>query len=139
MFLLDTNVVSEIRKMSSGRADKNVAKWAKECPVSGMYISAITVLELEMGILNKERKDKEQGALLRNWINKQVLPVFKDRILPVDVKVAQQCAKFYVPNPKSERDALIAATAKVFGMTLVTRNISDFKEIKIKLINPWGE
>lgn len=139
MYLLDTNVISELRKIKSGKANKAVEEWGKSIPVSAMFVSVITILELEMGILAKERKDKIQSRVLREWFDKQVMPTFKDRIIPIDVSVAKQCAKFHVPNPKSERDALIAATAKTHGMILVTRNLADFKDIKIKLINPWGE
>ena len=139
MYLLDTNVISEFRKMDAGKGDKEVKAWAKSVPVSAMFISVITILELEMGILAKERKDPDQGVVLRKWFDKQVIPTFKDRIISVDVSVAKQCAQFHIPNPKSERDALIAATAKTNGMILVTRNIVDFKDIKIKVINPWDK
>jgi predicted nucleic acid-binding protein len=135
MYVLDTNVISEIRKTS--KADANVLDWAKKVSTSSLYLSVITVLELEIGILSKERKDPVQGAILRTWLNSHVLPAFSERVLYIDLAVAQYCAKLHVPNPKSERDALIAATALVHGMTLVTRNVQDFYETGVSLHNPW--
>lgn len=138
MFLLDTNVISELRKAKSNRADANVVRWAQAVPSGSLFISTITVLELEMGILSVERKDPQQGAVLRSWLTTHVLPAFSERILPVDVAVALCCAKLHVPDPRSDRDALIAATALVHGMTVVTRNIADFVSTKVDLINPWA-
>lgn len=137
MYLLDTNVISELRKVGAGRADKNVVKWADGQSLNTLFISSITVLEIEMGILQKERKDVKQAAILKTWMNSHVLPTFSDRILPFDTSVALQCAVLHVPNPKSERDAMIAATALTHGMILVTRNVKDFQHINIELINPW--
>lgn len=137
MFLLDTNVVSELRKAKAGKADPNVAAWAGGVPHGSLFISAITVLELEMGVLLVERRDAAQGAILREWLDKHVVPAFHDRILPVDVVVAQRCARLHVPDPRAERDALIAATALVHGMTVVTRNTGDFKSTGVSLLNPW--
>jgi len=137
MFLLDTNVISELRKTSNNKADPNVIEWAKKQSVGSLFISSISILEIEMGILQKERKDPEQAAILRTWLNTHVLQAFSDRILPFDTSVAIQCAKLHVPDPKSERDAMIGATSKVHGMTLVTRNIKDFKHMKLHTINPW--
>lgn len=137
MYILDTNVLSELRKIKSGRADKNVTSWAHKVPTASMYLSAITILELEMGMLRIERKDAQQGKLLKKWINDHVLPAFKDRILPFDTVVAQCCAKLHVPDPRSERDAMIAATAIVHGMTVVTRNTKDFDTTGVSLLNPF--
>jgi predicted nucleic acid-binding protein len=137
MFVLDTNVVSELRKVRSKKADLNVARWAESVNAETLYISAITVLELELGVLQRERKDTAQGAMLRTWLDTQVLPEFGGRILPIDTAIAQRCARLHVPDPKSERDALIAATALVHGMTVVTRNVDDFKATSVPLINPW--
>ena len=100
-------------------------------------MSVISVLELETGILLVERRDPSQGAILRSWLNSHVLPVFSDRILYVDVAVAQRCAKLHVPDRKSDRDAIIAATALVHGMTVVTRNVGDFNETGVDIFNPW--
>jgi len=138
MYLLDTNVVSEFRKSADGRINKSVKRWADEISPDLMFISAISVLELEIGVLQIERRDKKHGLVLRKWLNKNVLPAFLDRVLPVDVAVAQRCASLHVPNPKSERDAMIAATAIEHRMTIVTRNVSDFSQSGVKIFDPWG-
>lgn len=137
MFVLDTNVVSELRKIRSGKADPNVAQWADSVDAGSLHISAITVLELEIGILRIERKDPEQGDVLRTWLDTLVLPAFNGRIFPVDTAVAQRCGRLHVPDSRSERDALIAATALVHGMTVVTRNVADFEPTGVPLLNPW--
>jgi len=137
MFILDTNVVSELRKAAVGKADKQVIAWAKGVPTSSLYLSSITILEIEWGILLKERKDQSQGAILRAWFENHVQPAFSDRVLPIDTAVAKRCAKLHVPNPCSDRDAFIMATALAHGMTLVTRNIDDFKHFGGELLNPW--
>jgi predicted nucleic acid-binding protein len=138
MYLLDTNVVSEFRKSADGRINKSVKRWADEISPDLMFISAISVLELEIGVLQIERRDKKQGLVLRKWLNKNFLPAFLNRVLPVDVAVAQRCASLHVPNPKSERDAMIAATAIEHRMTIVTRNVSDFSQSGAKIFDPWG-
>ena len=135
MYLLDTNVVSELRK--GRKADNNVLSWAREISTSSLFLSVITILEIEAGVLKKERKDPAQGAILRSWLNAHVLPSFSDRILNIDVAVAQRCAKLHHPHPRSERDALIAGTALVHGLILVTRNIKDFNETGVELLNPF--
>ena len=137
MYLLDTNVVSELRKAKTGKADLQVVAWAQNVLPSSLFLSAISVLELETGILLIERRDAAQGKMLRQWLETQVLPTFAERILPVDTAVAQQCATLHVPDPRSDRDALIAATALVHGMTVVTRNVDDFKPTGVALLNPW--
>ena len=137
MYLLDTNVISELRKAKSGKADKNVVAWASGVSAASLFLSVITVLELETGILLVERRDPKQGAVLRSWLNGHVLPAFSDRIIVVDTAVAQRCAKLHVPDPRSDRDALIAATAIVHGMTVVTRNVEDFPATDVDLANPW--
>ena len=138
MFLLDTNAVSELRKVRSGRADTQVARWAGRAKSDTFYLSAITVMELEVGVLRMERRDPKQGAALRAWLDDSVLPSFAGRILPVDTPVAQRCARLHVPDPRGDRDALIAATALVHGMTVVTRNTADFELIGVALLNPWA-
>jgi len=137
MFLLDTNVVSELRKVRLGRADANVAAWAQSVDAADLFVSAITIMELELGVLSMERKDAQQGALLRLWLEQQVLTEFAGRTLPIDTAVAQRCARLHVPDRRGERDALIAATALVHGMTVVTRNVEDFKPMGVLLTNPW--
>lgn len=138
MYLLDTNVVSELRKAKSGKADAGVIAWAAGLPASELFLSAISVLELEMGVLLVERRDAAQGVVLRSWLDKHVLPAFAERILPVDTAVARRCARLHVPDPRAERDALIAATALVRDLTVVTRNIGDFEATGVKLLNPWS-
>ena len=137
MFILDTNVVSELRKAKTGKADRNVLAWASSVSSGSLFLSAITVLELETGVLQKERSDLVQGSLLRTWLDGHVLPAFQGRVLPVDTAVALRCAKLHIPDPRAERDALFAATAMVHGMTVVTRNVSDFVATGVSLLNPW--
>jgi len=137
MFLLDTNVVSELRKAKAGKAHARVAAWATKVTAGSLYLSAITLLELEMGVLQIERRDPAQGAVLRQWFDSQVLPAFSGRVLSVDTAVALQCARLHVPDKLSERDAMIAATALVHGMTVVTRNVADFEPSGVPVLNPW--
>ena len=137
MFVLDTNVVSELRKVRLGKADANVAAWAESVDAADLFVSAITIMELELGVLSIERKDTTQGAMLRSWLEQHVLPEFSARTLPVDTAVAQRCARLHVPDRRSERDALIAATALVHGMTVVTRNVADFNLTGVPILNPW--
>lgn len=137
MFLLDTNVVSELRKIRLGRADKNVAQWADSVDAVDLYLSAITVQELELGVLLLERRDSAQGAIFRAWLDNHVLPAFAGRVLPVDTAVAQRCATLHIPDPRPAMDSLIAATALVHGMTLVTRNVDDFQSTGVAILNPW--
>lgn len=137
MFVLDTNVVSELRKAKAGKADQNVQAWASSVPADDLFVSAITILELETGVLLAERRDRQQGGLLRAWLEQQVLPAFTGRVLAVDLDVARKCAALHVPDPRAERDALIAATALVHRMTVVTRNGRDFASTGVSLLNPW--
>jgi toxin FitB len=137
MYLLDTNVVSELRKAKSGKADGNVVAWAASVPPLGLFLSAITILELETGVLLVERRDPVQGGILRIWLNDHVLPAFAGRILAVDTFVAQRCARLHVPDPRADRDALIAATALCHGLTVVTRNVADFEPTGVQILNPW--
>jgi len=135
MYLLDTNVISELRRPV--KADPRVRTWATEAPVSNFFMSAISVLEIELGALLMERKDVLYGKALRDWIDHEVMPRFEGRILAVDTPVAQRCARLHVPDPRSERGALIAATALVHGMTVVTRNVADFTPTGVPVLNPW--
>ncbi|WP_347483854.1 type II toxin-antitoxin system VapC family toxin [Vandammella animalimorsus] len=138
MYLLDTNVLSELRKVQSGKADPQVAAWARSVDAADLFISAITVMELELGVLSIERKDAAQGALLRVWLKQRVLPEFATRTLPIDTAVAQRCARLHVPDRRAERNALIAATALVHGMRVATRNLADFAPTGVPLVNPWA-
>ena len=137
MYLLDTDVVSELRKVRSGKADQNVAHWSATAPAGALYVSVITILELEMGVLRLERRDLPQGLVLREWLDKHVLPAFDGRVLPIDAAVVRRCAPLHVPNPRAYRDAFIAATALVHGMTMITRNVADFAAMGVALQNPW--
>ncbi|WP_434136724.1 type II toxin-antitoxin system VapC family toxin (plasmid) [Pseudomonas luteola] len=137
MFLLDTNVVSELRKAKLGKANAQVVSWAKSVHAGALYLSSISVLEIEQGVLQYERRDPIQGAVLRSWLEQHVLPGFAGRILPVDTAVAIQCARLHVADPRSERDALIAASALVHGMTVVTRNVEDFEPTGVPVLDPW--
>jgi len=136
MFVLDTNVVSELRRAE--KADCNVLAWATTAPLASFFLSVVTVLELELGALSIARKDEAQGLVLRSWIDDQILPRFEGRILPIDTAVALRCARLHVPDPRAKRDALIAATALVHGMTIVTRNVADFEPTGVQILNPWG-
>ncbi len=138
MFILDTNVISELRKASQGNADSHVVSWAQAQDASDLYLSVVTIQELEIGVLLIERKNPSQGAYLRHWLNEQVFPAFVGKILPIDQKVALKSAALHVPNPKPIRDGLIAATALVHGMTVVTRNVGDFESTGVKIVDPWN-
>ena len=135
MFLLDTNVVSELRRAE--RAAPAVLAWARTTQASELFISSIRVLE--RGVMQLERRDPRQGAVLRAWLDTQVMPAFEGRVLAVDAAVARRCAALHVPDPRPERDGLIGATAMEHGFTLVTRNVADSQIPGIKLLNPWGE
>jgi len=135
MYILDTNVISELRKGS--KAQRSVRVWAQSLPAANLYLSVVSILELEIGTLLVQRRDQKQGAVLRAWIDAHVLPSFSGRILAIDTVVAQRCAALHVPNPRSDRDALIAATALVHGMTVVTRNVSHFQATGVTVLNPW--
>ena len=137
MYLLDTNVISEIRKIRFGSANKNVAKWADDVDARELYLSVITVEELEIGVLLLERRDPKQGTVLRAWLDQQVLPAFEGRILEIDMAIVLRSAHLHVPNPKPLREGLIAATALVHSMTVVTRNVDDFKMAGVKIFDPW--
>ena len=139
ILLLDTNVVSELRKVRGGKADANVSRWAEQVVPSELYISVVTLHELELGVLLAEWRDPAQGAVLRRWLESHVHPAFVGRILPVDEAVARQAARLHVPDPRPVRDALIAATAQVHGMTVATRNVDDFAPMGVPVLNPWTE
>jgi hypothetical protein len=138
MLVLDTNVVSELRKVRLGKADANVAAWTESVDAADLFVSVITIMELELGVLSIERKDAAHGAVLRSWLEQHVLPEFSGRTLPVDTAVAQRCARLHVPDKRGERDALIAATALVHGMAVVTRNVADFTPTGVTIVNPWA-
>lgn len=138
MYVLDTNVVSELRKVRSGRADARVAAWAEAVAAGQLFVSVVTIHELEHGVLLAERSDQATGSVLRQWLDGSVMTAFGDRILDVDVSVARLAASLHVPDPAPFRDALIGATALVHGMTVVTRNTMDFTRFAdLDVVNPW--
>lgn len=137
MLLLDTNVVSELRKVRLGKADPNLARWSETLDTEDLFLSTVTLHELEIGVLLAERRDPPQGTVFRQWLERQVVPAFEGRILPVDVAVARRAAQLHVPDPRPIHDAFIAATALVHGMTVATRNVADFTATGVRVLNPW--
>lgn len=137
-YLLDTNVVSELRK-PAGRAAPNVRTWAQHQPTSALWISVITVMEIEIGVARLERRDPFHGDVLRKWLERDLLAAFATRVLPIDLAVVRRAAAMHVPDPRPERDVLIAATALALSLIVVTRNISDFQLLGVELLNPWDE
>jgi len=135
MYILDTNVVSALRRPRAQEAD--VVEWVGRVNEAALYISAITLFELELGVRLKERRDARQGAVLRRWLEGRVLAAFRDRTMPIDGPVARVAAGLHVPDPRPERDALIAATAIEHGMAVVTRNTADFMPFDVPVIDPW--
>lgn len=139
MFLLDTTVVSELRKVRSGKANRGVAAWASAAPAAQLFVSSITIHELEHGVLLAERADPQRGALLRTWLDRSVASAFATRVLVVDAAVARRAAALHVPNPAPFRDALIGATALVHQMAVVTRNVRDFARFeRLEVVDPWS-
>ena len=138
MLLLDTNVVSELRKVASGKADPNVVVWNETVDPAETFISSVVLHELEIGVQLVEHNDAVAGKALRNWLENTVLTAFSGRILPLDQAAAVQAALWHVPNPKPINAAYIAATAFTRRMTLVTRNVKDFESMGVALVNPWA-
>ena len=136
MFILDTNVVSELRKVH-GQIDRNVEDWADSVGPELNYLASISVYELDLGVRQMERRDPVQGARLRKWVDESVVAAFQGRIFPFDTEAALQCAALHIPDPRPLRDAMIAAVAIVRGMTVVTRNVRDFAPMGVKILNPW--
>lgn len=137
MTLLDTNIVSELRKAKGGKADATVLAWAREQMADGFYLSAVTVQEIEFGILSVATTDPAKAATLRGWLEEEILAEFGLRILSYDIAVARACAALHLPRTRPQRDAMIAATALVHNLTLATRNVRDFAGTGVTVINPW--
>jgi predicted nucleic acid-binding protein len=139
MFLIDTNVIWESRKIKSGRAAPEVVAWLKATDPSTTFISALSLFELELGIGPIERRDAVQGKSLRNWLDRIVKPGFAARVLAMDSADAVACAALHVPDPVSERDGWVAATALAHGLTVMTRNVADFVATGALMLNPWDK
>lgn len=137
MYLLDTNALSELRKRRSGKIDPSVEAWAGSVDQADLYLSVVTVMEVELGIALLERRDPRQADVLRLWLHDKVMPAFAGRILPIDAMIALRCARLHVPDTKSERDAWIAATGLAHDLTIVTRNTADFAGTGVTLLDPW--
>ncbi|HEY0837982.1 MAG TPA: type II toxin-antitoxin system VapC family toxin [Azospirillum sp.] len=137
MFLLDSNALSELRRPD--RANAGLAAWAAGALAAELFISAITLFELELGVAQAERRDAAKGKVLRIWLDSHVVPAFGGRIIPVDAAVAQRCAALHVPDPRPQRDSLIAATALVHRLVVVTRNVRDFEPMGVRFLNPWND
>lgn len=135
-FLLDTNVISELRKPAT-KADASVRAWAQAQAAADLAISVITVMEIEIGIGRLDRREPARAARLRTWLERDVLGAFEGRTLGVDLAVARRAAAMHVPHPRSERDALIAATAAERGLAVVTRNTADFEVLGVRSLDPW--
>jgi predicted nucleic acid-binding protein len=138
VLLLDTNVVSELRKVHSGKTDRAFIQWESQVDASELYLSSATIHEMEFGVLLLEKKDPRQGKILRDWLDQNVLTTFEGRILPIDVAVARRSGYLQSIETRPNMDALIAATAYVHDMPVVTRNVAHFKHMGVRLINPWS-
>ncbi|MDP8101626.1 type II toxin-antitoxin system VapC family toxin [Phocoenobacter atlanticus] len=139
MFLLDTNLISEIRKIKQGKANPNVVDWFKNNSIEDFYTNPTVLMEIQRGILRKKYKDPKQFTALTNWYQNNVLKMLNGRILNITPKTAEICAKLHIPDPSPENDAWIAASAIEHNLILVTRNTKDFEGLGIKLFNPFVE
>lgn len=137
MYLLDTNIVSELRRVNAGKADPRVAAWQSRTDLDACFISVLSLMEIEVGVLRMERRDCRQGRVLRRWLEETVRPFFSERTFAVDAAIARRTAALHVPDPRPPLDAFIAATALVHDLILVTRNTRDFSGTGVLLLNPW--
>lgn len=134
-YVLDTNVVSALRVRGRNRV---VEDWAASIPVADQFVTAMTMAEIERGVVAKERSDPAQGEVLRRWFDERVLTTFADRVLPFDLPAARVLASYRVPEHAPFDDALIAAVAQARGMTVVTRNTRHFTPLGVPCIDPWS-
>ena len=139
MYLLDTNIISESRKLGTSRVAPRAARWFDRVDVETTFVSAMTIFELERGVRQMVRRDAAQGSVLRRWLDDQVMATYEHRTLPLSRAVALICAGLHIPDPKSERDAWIAATAIDADLTLASRNTGDFASMGVRLINPFED
>jgi predicted nucleic acid-binding protein len=137
MYLLDTNVISAARRLD--KMHPGLARWVARTPPENMYLSSLTIMEIEIGALRLRRKDATQSARLHRWLRHDVLPSFDQRVIPFDARIALRCAALQVPDPKATIDAMIAATALEHGLTVVTRNVADYSRMEVGLLNPWTD
>jgi predicted nucleic acid-binding protein len=133
-FLVDTNVISELRKGS--RCDPKVSTWFASVPAEGLYLSVLVVGEIRRGIKNIRRRDPKSARRLESWL-KSLVSAHEDRILPVDRRVAEEWGRMNVPDPIPVLDGLMAATAKVNGLVLATRNVKDVARTRARTVNPF--
>ena len=137
-FLLDTNVLSELRKHGAGRADPSVVRWAGRRDVNDMYLSVLTVQEIAFGVRRLDRRDPRQAGVLRSWLHGDILVTYVGRILPVDTEIALEAARVLADASTSLGDAFIAATALVHRLTVATRNTAHFERVRsLAIVNPW--
>lgn len=135
MFLLDTGIVLDLRQARAGQADAGLAGWAAAQPLPRLFLSALSLLELENAAARLGRRDRAAGLVMRDWIDSRVMPAFEGRVLPVDAAVVRRRAQLPYANT---RDGLLAATALEQGLTFVTHRVSAFRAGRVKLLNPSG-
>ncbi|WP_281838819.1 type II toxin-antitoxin system VapC family toxin [Cardiobacterium hominis] len=137
MYLLDTNIISELKKLDSGKIHPQVQRWAYSINLMQTKISVVSITEIRTGILSLARKDQAQAASLDNWFTNRLLPAYRTRTLSVDTEVALICAQLHIPAKRPINDAYIAATAIAHNLTPVTRNVRDFQGLPLMLENPF--
>ncbi|MDO4683736.1 MAG: type II toxin-antitoxin system VapC family toxin [Lautropia sp.] len=137
MYLLDTNVISELRKAEKGRADPQVMQWFRSVKTRDTWLSVISLVELKIGILRLGRRDPTAAQGLNDWFEHRLLPAYQDRILTLDFHAAMLCAALHIPDKSPLNDAYIAAIAKAHHLSVVTRNTQDFERFDVGLLNPF--